>query len=137
MADRIPRGEQRFAAITYSKLAEWTGLTLATIRSYGSKGRIPKHDLAATMRWVNERRAAKGLPHIGDPRVAAPDAKGRVWFGDVPTGATYPATQDDETTTEPPVPSEDVSTKAPTSPLIHPASCRCHSCYLASKAAKR
>ena len=127
MADRIPRGEQRFAAITYSKLSEWTGLTLATIRSYGAKGRIPKHDLEATLHWVNQRRDRLGLPPIGDPNQPIPDSD----------NADPPTTQDNETTTTQPALSQDITTKAPTSPLIHPASCRCHKCYLASKAAKR
>lgn len=66
------RGEQRFAAITYSRLADWTGLTLETIRSYGAAGRIPKHDLAATLRWVNIYRERQGKPLIGDPTESLP-----------------------------------------------------------------
>lgn len=59
------RGEQKFAAITYTLLAEWTGLERSTVAAYGSKGLIPKHDLEKTLIWVNERRAEKGLAPIG------------------------------------------------------------------------
>lgn len=61
------RGEQRFASITYSLIAEWTGLSLETIKSYGANKQIPKHDLEATMLWVNAKRAKKGRPPIGVP----------------------------------------------------------------------
>jgi hypothetical protein len=61
------RGEQRVAAVTYSQIAEWTGLQLSTVQSYGAKGRIPKHDLEAVLSWVNARRARRGLQPIGCP----------------------------------------------------------------------
>ena len=50
--DEKTRGEQRFAAITYSQLARWTGLKLSTVQSYGSHGHIPKESLVKTLQWV-------------------------------------------------------------------------------------
>lgn len=66
MAERT-RGEQRFGSITYRQIAQWTGLTLSTVQSYGARGVIPKHDVAACVHWVNERRRRQGLPFIGVP----------------------------------------------------------------------
>lgn len=63
---RRTRGEQRFAAVTYSLLSEWTGLTLSTIRTYGAQGLIPRDNLSAVIAWANARRAKRGLPPIGE-----------------------------------------------------------------------
>ena len=62
-----PRGEQRFGSVTYSLLAEWTGLTVATLRSYSQRKVFDLADLNATLRWVNARRRRQGLPLIGEP----------------------------------------------------------------------
>jgi hypothetical protein len=61
------RGEQRFAAITYSKVAEWSGYTLSTIQGYGAKGKFPKEDVIGTILWVNEQRQKRGWPLLGVP----------------------------------------------------------------------
>lgn len=61
------RGSQRFAAITYPLIAEWTGLTLDTVRTYGAKGLIPRDNLEHVIEWVNQRRQRRGLPLIGQP----------------------------------------------------------------------
>ncbi len=121
------RGEQRFAAITYRQLAKWTGLTLETIRSYGAKGRIPKDDMQATLRWVNGRRERANLPLIGDPNEPIQDI-------DTPPAPDTPTT---ETTDQQNTHSEaSHSTTSPTAshPASHPASCRCNCCYLNTKA---
>tara|TARA_R100000808_G_scaffold11846_4_gene30070 strand:+ start:691 stop:996 length:306 start_codon:yes stop_codon:yes gene_type:complete len=61
------RGEQRFAAITYSKVAEWSGYTLSTIQGYGAKGKFPKEDVIGTILWVNEQRQKRGWSLLGVP----------------------------------------------------------------------
>jgi hypothetical protein len=40
-------------------------LTLATVRTYASRGQFDPHDLEATLTWVNARRRARGLPQLG------------------------------------------------------------------------
>jgi hypothetical protein len=71
------RGEQRLCSITYSQLAEWTGLALHSVRSYATTGHFERHDIESVLAWVNARRAANGLQMIGQPDsgvvVAKPD----------------------------------------------------------------
>ena len=81
------RGEQRFAGLTYSQIAEWCGLKPSTVQSYAKRGRFNVRDLAGTLRWVNSRRARLGLPLIGDP--AEPDTIEPV--ADPPAATTKPA----------------------------------------------
>jgi len=64
---RATRGEQRFAGLTYSQIARWTGLTLHTVRSYASRGQFDPRDIDSVLSWVNVRRASRGLPLIGAP----------------------------------------------------------------------
>lgn len=198
------RGEQRFAGITYSQLAWWTGLKLSTVQSYGSHGFIPKENMVATLQWVARRCHERKRPGPWDQYLSQQDRfsreagfwcyrdylKSDLWqeirsrilpckcrrcdadaecvhhhrytrenmAGDdikhlVPLctpchlkshhpdsqdidNAEPPDTQSNETTTEQPAPSQDTPPKALTSHLTHPPSCRCHSCYLAAKAAK-
>ena len=67
------RGEQRFGAITYSLVAEWTGLRLSTVQAYGARRLFNPHDIEATIRWCNERRSLRGLPPIGTETPEIPD----------------------------------------------------------------
>ena len=61
------RGPNRFAAITYPQIAEWSGYTLHTIRTYAQDGLFNPRDLAATMEWINAARIKRGWPMIGIP----------------------------------------------------------------------
>lgn len=65
--ERGERGPQRFGSITYPLLAEWTGLTVVTLRSYVHKGLFDPHDIESTLAWVNARRSQQGFPPIGNP----------------------------------------------------------------------
>ncbi len=67
MTAKNTRKEQRFASITYSLLAEWTGLAQSTIQSYGARGLIPRDNLEKCLIWVNKRRETMGWPPIGMP----------------------------------------------------------------------
>jgi len=64
---RKPRGEARLASITYSQIAEWTGLSLHTVRSYAQRGIIDTDSVETVLQWVNARRQAKGQTLIGQP----------------------------------------------------------------------
>lgn len=61
------RGESRLCSVTYSAIADWTGLTLQTVRTYATTGAFDRHSLESVLSWVNARRASKGLPLIGQP----------------------------------------------------------------------
>jgi hypothetical protein len=61
------RGERRFLSITYSLIAKLSGLTLATARAYGARKHYNPRDLDSVLSWINTRRAAAGLPLIGQP----------------------------------------------------------------------
>ena len=63
------RGEQRFAAVTHSLIAEWTGLSVITVQKYAARGAFDRWNLESVLAWVNGRRAAAGLPLIGMPKV--------------------------------------------------------------------
>ena len=66
--DKKTRGEQRFGGVTYSQIAEWSGLKLSTIQAYGARRRgFDPHNLESVLQWVNARRQARGLPMIGAP----------------------------------------------------------------------
>lgn len=69
MVDKINigRGEERFGAITYSLISEWTGLALNTVRAYATRGLFDPNDIEATLIWVNARRAADKKKPIGIP----------------------------------------------------------------------
>jgi hypothetical protein len=62
------RGQTRLCSITYSQIAEWTGLALHTVRSYASRGEFDQGDIESVLTWVNGRRASAGLPMIGQPK---------------------------------------------------------------------
>jgi hypothetical protein len=61
------RGEKRLGSITYSLLAEWSGLTLHTVRTYAARGHFEGKTVEELIAWANSRRAAAGLPLIGMP----------------------------------------------------------------------
>lgn len=59
------RGEQKFGSITYSLIAEWTGLTINSVRSYAARGYFDPYDIEDTIQWVNARRQLSKDPLIG------------------------------------------------------------------------
>lgn len=61
------RGPGRIATITYPQIAEWTGLTLATVRTYASRGIMDTDSVESIIAWVNTRRVHRGWPLIGQP----------------------------------------------------------------------
>jgi len=65
--DKKTRGEQRFGGLTYSQIAEWTGLKLSTVQAYGARKVFQPRNLVSVLQWVNARRASRGLPLIGAP----------------------------------------------------------------------
>jgi len=65
--DKRTRGEQRFGGLTYSQIAEWTGLKLSTVQAYGARKVFQPRNLVSVLQWVNARRARRGLPLIGAP----------------------------------------------------------------------
>lgn len=70
-----PKGAQtRLCSLTYSQLAEWTGLAARSIQSYAARGDFDRNDLESVLRWVNGRRASAGLPMIGQPKDTSPEA---------------------------------------------------------------
>lgn len=112
------RGPKRLASINYGTLARWTGMAEGSIRNAVNKGRLELDGIDSLIRWANERRAAKGLPPVGDPSEPPPAAE------------APPA--DIETASDPPVPNQDAQPVSATA-TPHTPSCRCHSCYLRSK----
>jgi hypothetical protein len=63
-----PKGaETRLCSLTYSKIAEWSGLPARTLQQYAARGDFDRHNLESVLTWVNARRASKGLPMIGQP----------------------------------------------------------------------
>lgn len=68
MSKKVPetRGEQRFASVTYSQIADWTGLKLSTVRTYGAGRVFNPYSLRSVLEFVNRRRRVKGLPLIGE-----------------------------------------------------------------------
>jgi len=56
------RGEQRFASLTYSQVARWTGLRLSTVQSYGAKGRIDMQDMVGMLQWIDEQCRRRHRP---------------------------------------------------------------------------
>lgn len=127
------RGEKRFASLTYSLIAEWSGLSLSTVQSYGARGTIPKHDLAATLQWINARRALDDLPLIGMPEAEGHLDAGR---GLVATKTATKTGTDTGTDSAQPAPQLDRQAVSRTAPG-HPAGCKCNECWAATVEARR
>lgn len=75
--NRKPRGEQRFAAITYSLVARWTGVKLSTVRAYGARRWFNPHDMEATLEWVYERCKLAHRPVPGEHFLSQQDQLSR------------------------------------------------------------
>lgn len=79
----MPRGERKICSVTYTALAQWTGLRVVTVRNCASRGDFESRDIESVLRWVNARRQRLGLPMIG-----VPDGDNQV---DAPTTTSTPA----------------------------------------------
>ncbi len=62
---RTKGARERLIVIDYGTIAEWTGLKVATVREYARQGQYNARDLDSVLTWCNSRRAAAGLPPIG------------------------------------------------------------------------
>ena len=61
--------------INYDTIGFMAGLAGDTAKQYAHRGEYDPRNLENVLRWVNGRRAAKGLPLIGLPSVNATDAE--------------------------------------------------------------
>ncbi len=66
------RGPGRLATLTYAQLAEWSGLSLGTVQTYGSSRVFDPYSIDSALCWVNTRRRKLGLPLIGQPTEPPP-----------------------------------------------------------------
>jgi hypothetical protein len=64
------RGEERLCSIKYSLLAEWTGLSIQTVRCYSQRQHFDRRCVVSCLQWVNARRQRLGLPLVGEPCAA-------------------------------------------------------------------
>jgi hypothetical protein len=51
--------------ITYSTIAELSGLTDTAVRRYAWRKKYDPHDLESTLRFIASHRAKQGLPPLG------------------------------------------------------------------------
>jgi hypothetical protein len=58
----MPRGECKIWSLTYSTIAEWTGLRVVTVRNCASRGDFDPRDIESVLCWVNARRQRLGMP---------------------------------------------------------------------------
>ena len=49
----MPRGECKIWSLTYSTIAEWTGLRVVTVRNCASRGDFDPRDIESVLCWVN------------------------------------------------------------------------------------
>ena len=61
--------------IDYDFIGQLAGIAGDTAKQYAHRGKYDSRSLDSVLRWVNGRRAAKGLPMIGLPSVNATDAE--------------------------------------------------------------
>lgn len=64
-----PGAETHLCTLRYSQIADWVGLRPRTVQQYAARGEFNSRNLEDTLRWVNARRARRGLPLIGAPVV--------------------------------------------------------------------
>ena len=60
--------------IDYDFIGQLAGIAGDTAKQYAHRGKYDSRSLDSVLRWVNGRRAAKGLPLIGLPSENATDA---------------------------------------------------------------
>jgi hypothetical protein len=61
--------------INYDFIGQLAGIAGDTAKQYAHRGKYDSRSLDSVLRWVNGRRAAKGLPMIGLPSENATDAE--------------------------------------------------------------
>ncbi len=61
--------------IDYDTIGRMAGVAGDTAKQYAHRGEYDPRNLENVLRWVNGRRAAKGLPMIGLPSENATDAE--------------------------------------------------------------
>ena len=61
--------------IDYDVIGQLAGIAGDTAKQYAHRGEYDSRSLDSVLRWVNGRRAAKGLPLIGLPSENATDAE--------------------------------------------------------------
>ena len=61
--------------IDYDTIGRLAGVAGDTAKQYAHRGKYDSRSLDSVLRWVNGRRAAKGLPLIGLPSENATDAE--------------------------------------------------------------
>ena len=61
--------------IDYDTIGRLAGVAGDTAKQYAHRGKYDSRSLDSALRWVNGRRAAKGLPLIGLPSENARDAE--------------------------------------------------------------
>ncbi len=72
---RIKGSRNTLIRVDYDKIGRMAGVAGDTAKQYAHRGKYDSHSLDSVLRWVNGRRAAKGLPMIGLPSVNATDAE--------------------------------------------------------------
>lgn len=63
----VRRGPKRLATVTYQTVADWTGLSVQTVRSYANRGHLETDSLEHILSWTNRYRRRLGFPPIGHP----------------------------------------------------------------------
>ena len=72
---RSKGSRNRLLTLTYDDIGRLAGIAGDTAKQYAHRGNYDSRSLDSVLRWVNGRRAAKGLPLIGLPSVNATDAE--------------------------------------------------------------
>jgi hypothetical protein len=66
----------RLIRIDYDVIGHLAGIAGETASQYAHRGEYDPRNLENVLRWVNGRRAAKGVSLIGAPLKNAPDTEG-------------------------------------------------------------
>jgi hypothetical protein len=61
--------------VDYDLIGDLAGIAGDTAKQYAHRGEYDPRSLDSVMRWVNSRRAAKGLPLIGMPSESLSEAE--------------------------------------------------------------
>ncbi len=72
---RIKGSRNTLIRIDYDTIGRMAGVAGDSAKQYAHRGNYDSRSLDSVLRWVNGRRAAKGLPLIGLPSENAPNAE--------------------------------------------------------------
>ena len=61
------RGPERLCSVTYPQMAEWTGYTVKTLRTYAARGYFTRNSVLSVISWANQIRQKKGWQLLGQP----------------------------------------------------------------------